>query len=572
VRGDPLSLTGKLEDLPLLDIVQIVSFSKKTGYLSIRMEGGEGGIVFREGLVVSAFTASSPPPDPRLGTLGADRREELVRARISFALEQLARLREGEFAFELTGEVPRVLGSHDIFLETLTRGLNPQELLLDLAEGMDEDRAHSSAAVEASFAAPEEGVVGDGDDPPAAAGPEPATAWVVARPLRPGTDTQPIKPVKPAPRPAVAPAPPPELPPAIEGARTILLVDDEEDVRQILARHFTAVGFEIVEAGDPDGATKRAGQLRAEGTPFVLVTDLGMPASGGASFHGGFEIVKRLWKMNLRPPVLMMTESLNQSLRLRARQMGVQSFVFKPTLSKLNPRQFEADLSAFAFKLARDVLPTLAERAVLRAVAPPRRAKPAAAAPDAWPGGPLAEDEARPFEFLRRRLMELRHPGDANQIATLVMKVAREFFERAILFVVKNDTARGLGGFGLAPHDETLNLLARQITIPLTEPSVFYGVIHARKPWTSPPLTDRWGAHLMGRIGRFQSRGVALLPLVAHRETIALLFGDNPETGREPAGLEALEVFVHQAGIALENVFLQKKLQAMRDADPARMR
>ena len=76
----------------------------------------------------------------------------------------------------------------------------------------------------------------------------------------------------------------------------------------------------------------------------------------------------------------------------------------------------------------------------------------------------------------------------------------------------------------------------------------------------------------MGRIGRFQSRGVALLPLVAHRETIALLFGDNPETGREPAGLEALEVFVHQAGIALENVFLQKKLQAMRDADPARMR
>ena len=85
----------------------------------------------------------------------------------------------------------------------------------------------------------------------------------------------------------------------------------------------------------------------------MLVTDLGMPASGGASFQGGFEVVKRLWKMNLRPPVLMMTESLNQSLRLRARQMGVQSFVFKPTLSKLNARQFEADLQAFAGKLVQ---------------------------------------------------------------------------------------------------------------------------------------------------------------------------------------------------------------------------
>ena len=45
---------------------------------------------------------------------------------------------------------------------------------------------------------------------------------------------------------------------------------------------------------------------RAGGGSFVLVTDLGMPASGGASFHGGFEVVKRLWKMKLRPPTLMM--------------------------------------------------------------------------------------------------------------------------------------------------------------------------------------------------------------------------------------------------------------------------
>jgi len=54
---------------------------------------------------------------------------------------------------------------------------------------------------------------------------------------------------------------------------------------------------------------------------------------------------------------------------------------------------------------------------------------------------------------------------------------------------------------------------------------------------------------------------------VAHRETIALLFGDSPETGREVSGHEALEVFVHQAGIALENVFLQKKLQAIQEKE-----
>ena len=154
-----MALQGNLEDLPLLDIVQIVTFSKKTGYLSIEMEGGEGAIVFHEGLVVSAFTATSPPPDPRLGSLPAGAREKAVRSRLGFALERLARLREGAFAFELTDAVPGEVGRRDIRLETLERGINPQEMLLDLAQGLDEDRAHSAAAVEASFAAPEEAVV-----------------------------------------------------------------------------------------------------------------------------------------------------------------------------------------------------------------------------------------------------------------------------------------------------------------------------------------------------------------------------------------------------------------------------
>jgi len=258
-----------------------------------------------------------------------------------------------------------------------------------------------------------------------------------------------------------------------------------------------------------------------------------------------------------------MTDSLNQSLRLRARQMGVQSFVFKPTLSRLSPRQFEADISAFARKLVSDVLPRLADAAIRRAPAPPAK-RTSGSAPEA---SPPAGGEARPFEFLKRRLVELRQGGDANEIAILVMKAAQEFFERAILFVVKNDEARGLGGFGLAPRDETLNLLARQVTIPLGETSVFRDVARERRPFQGEPPADRWMGHLMGRIGRFQSRGVALLPLVAHRETIALVFGDNPETGRPPTGLEGFEVFVQQAGIALENVFLQKKIQTIEGKD-----
>ena len=159
--------------------------------------------------MVSAFTATSPPADPRLGSLPREAREKAARGRIGFALEQLARLREGAFGFELTDEVPTAVGGRDIRLETLARGINPQEMLLDLAQGMDDDRAQSAAAVEASFAAPEEALVvagepivpsealvsdlrEEGEEAPAVAAPPAEAEWAATPVPRYGTDTQPL--------------------------------------------------------------------------------------------------------------------------------------------------------------------------------------------------------------------------------------------------------------------------------------------------------------------------------------------------------------------------------------------
>src|SRR5687768_2628216 len=147
-----MSLTGNLEDLPLLDILQIVSFSKKTGFLTIDAEAGRGAIVFDGGFVVAAFTWETPPLDPRARSLEPDKRDVILRARIEMALEHLIRLREGLFDFSLTDRIPFDVADRDIEFELLSEGINAQELLLDLARGMDEDRRSSTAAVEASFA------------------------------------------------------------------------------------------------------------------------------------------------------------------------------------------------------------------------------------------------------------------------------------------------------------------------------------------------------------------------------------------------------------------------------------
>jgi CheY-like chemotaxis protein len=576
-----MSLTGNLEDLPLLDILQIVSFSKKTGYLSIRTGAGEGAIVFRDGFVTASFTWDTAPLDTGEKALPPDQRSRLLRHRIEVALQQLIRLREGQFNFSLSDQAPTRVGARDLRDETLPDGINPQELLLDLARGMDEDRRDSTAALEASFAEPEDDTapVPAIPSPPAPAVLEPSSASepLPAPPVHaPRPPPVAAAPPRPAPAPALS-APPPRPSSASAAAsaeKVILLVDDEEEVRRVLADHFTAGGYQVVEAEDPEAGVKKAGRLGKAGIPFLLVCDLGMPTSGGSSFQGGFEVVKRLGKMNLHPPVLLMTESLGSALQSRAKQMGVARIVFKPGLSKLDPGQFEADLKAFAHKLIADVIPRLApaaepapapSRPAARKASPsaPVASRPPASAVPAESPLPSAEELSREFAILQKRLEELRRPHDASQIAMLVMKVAREFFERGLLFLVKNGEARGLGGFGPAPREESLHLLARDILIPLSEPSVFLDVVVSHKPLVGPLPEGRWSQYVMGKIGRFQSATVALLPLLTHRETIALLFGDNPETGRPFGRLEALEVFIDQAGIALENAFLQRKVHTL---------
>ncbi|HET8643971.1 MAG TPA: DUF4388 domain-containing protein [Vicinamibacteria bacterium] len=546
-----MSLTGNLEDLPLLDILQIVSFSKKTGFLSIRAPSGHSAIVFREGFVVAAFTFQTRPLSEAERRQPPESRVRRTRERIELALKQLIRLREGEFNFSLAEEPPTVVEGRDVAEETLEAGINAQELLLGLARGLDEDRRDSAAALEASFA--------EAPSLPSSAGnfDEDLEAVPAAAPPAPAGP-----PALPPPAPA-APAPPAAAPAA--EPRAIVLVDDEADVRAMLAEHITRGGFQVLEAEDPESAAKKSSQLAKAGIDFVLVTDLGMPTSGGSSFHGGFEVVKRLWKANLKPPVLLMTDTFNGAVQARARQLGIGNIVFKPGLSKLDPQQFAADIRAFADKLVKDVLPRIEGTGAAGAAARPQPkapASPAVPAQEAAPP-PMTAEVAREFATLQARLDELRQGGEPSQIASLVMKAARDFFERALLLVVKGDELRGVGGFGRAPRENTLTVLAREVSIPLGVPSVFSEVVSGRRPHVGELPPDRWVQHLLGKVGRFKTTAAALIPLLTNREAVAVLFGDNPETGRTPARLEPLTVFINQAGVALENAFLQRKVHAL---------
>jgi hypothetical protein len=81
-----------------------------------------------------------------------------------------------------------------------------------------------------------------------------------------------------------------------------------------------------------------------------------MPASAGDSFGGGFEVVNRLARLRLRPPVVIMAERTSSFLNAIPRR-GIWSVVLKPGLSKLHPEELEADIGALAGWMVQEVLP-----------------------------------------------------------------------------------------------------------------------------------------------------------------------------------------------------------------------
>jgi CheY-like chemotaxis protein len=455
--------------------------------------------------VVAGYIWDVPPLAPETRTLPTEVQQDAIRGRITGVLQRLARLREGEFVFNVAPETPTHVGSRDLSAETLEDGINPEGLMLDLARQLDEDRRETSAALEASLAAP-----------PPEPDEENVLQELVLRDIQEG-------------------------PP-------VLLVDDELEVRRLVGGELASAGFDVIEATDVRSGRVEATRLTEAGAPFVIVTDLGLPSLGGGNFRGGLEVAEFAASFEASPKILLMAESADERLRNKARRIGVSILAVKPGLSKLDPLQYDADLRAFGRKLARDLVPRLIRRT---AVAP------AESAPTPPPAVSLADEVARETA-IQDALEELaRHP-EPDFVAFLLLRAARAFLPRAVLFLVKDDTLRGLAGFGPTVSGTSLDVLARELSISLHEPSPFATAVAPGRLWSGPPPTNGPTQSLLERIGPLGVADTAVIPVRAQHETIAVLYGDAPDGQPLPA-LDPLAQFADQAGKALDEAFLARR-------------
>jgi GAF domain-containing protein len=273
----------------------------------------------------------------------------------------------------------------------------------------------------------------------------------------------------------------------------------------------------------------------------VLVTDLSIPSSNRDSFEGGFELVERLAAIDRMAPVMLMAETLSSAARARAKELRVRKVAFKPALTKLDPEEYRADLRSFSKVLKRE----LAELLILSRWNEP----------ESGSDPELNHDVI--FDFLRTMTAQLTSP--TNGIARMILRVASKYVERALLFLIKDAEAKGLAGVRQGePLAESMDA-ARRMSFPLQQHRPFAEVVYSREPvWLDD--TRELATEV---IEPGHAREAALFPLLLNHEVLAVLYCDNPNSGAPLTRLAGLQLFLAQAGMALENASLHRKIRSL---------
>jgi len=131
-------VTGEIENVPLLDVFQVLAYSHQTGALFVRSDETTRTVVFDEGGVVCAESPATRLLLERAAQeVDPQRRRTLRRAQTLACLAELMSLRTGVFQFKKLEEPLGELSGIDVSSFYASGAMSTADLLLVLATAVD---------------------------------------------------------------------------------------------------------------------------------------------------------------------------------------------------------------------------------------------------------------------------------------------------------------------------------------------------------------------------------------------------------------------------------------------------
>jgi len=166
--------------------------------------------------------------------------------------------------------------------------------------------------------------------------------------------------------------------------------------------------------------------------------------------------------------------------------------------------------------------------------------------------------QTRALSVLRSLAMELRFPESTQEIYLLILRFASDVYQRGILFTISGGILKGFGQFGLTIDEPDRKI--REMVLDINKSGQIYEIIEKMIPYIGEPLEDIIVETIVNSTGGEKPVEIGIFPVVAEGRTMALLYCDCLEYPEERPDAVALEVFISQAGLAIEKARLKEAL------------
>ncbi len=579
-----MGLVGSLEDLSLLDILQIVNVSKRTGVLKLKPAQEIDYFVYFTGGKIREILGSFDEINfidlfEKQGLIDPEEKEEILRLsnrepsraieimldsnyvnekllqqarrqELSKRLKQLTKeCKEGEFAFFLEQEREFAEAPNNFI--PLIDPLPPQALL---TQGFIEESSARIAPIKQPSLKKEEHPAKENAAPVSPDHREEIEELTEkdVEIVHPEESQQ--KEEEKYQKTELTP-PMPRIHPA-KSSLTIILVTEESIFKNILWQKLVDHFSYVERVSNLKDYIKLTKALLEKKRPVLVIADLLMPTSDGKGYTGGLEILDESRNQFPEIKIILLSDIVDTLMDDIAISKGAICVERKPELARLKLDEIKSAIEEFADKLSAkidELLPPPEEE--LTSFFKDLGAEPT-------PLGMRVRDQ---LGLLKGLLGELANPKESSEISLLVLRLASEYFERAVLLLVKKDEIVGLGGFGVTGDKETMSKKVARLKVPLTASKAWKKVIEEKTTvilrGEKEIFEDR---DFFQSIGSVIPKECASIPMVSRGRVIAILYADNAVSGELLPDLSAIEIFMIQAGIAMERALLERQLLSLK--------
>ncbi|GAM09530.1 hypothetical protein OR1_01810 [Geobacter sp. OR-1] len=179
----------------------------------------------------------------------------------------------------------------------------------------------------------------------------------------------------------------------------------------------------------------------------------------------------------------------------------------------------------------------------------------------------FATPEHKAITQLRECVFELDTLREAPEVSFVILKFTASIFERSMTFVVGKSELIAERGIGVNRDKNEGASPPMMFRIPIAEQSLFKRVIDNGQLYHGDVIDESISANLYQEIGTPHCSTIVLTPVRSMGRTVALIYGDFGNKPGSPVQIELLEVLAHHAGLVLENTFYRKKFE--KPAQPA---